>query len=169
MSYTLSIYRGCKNWMTVQVDSKNHLNWNTILLPTLGLCAFGYNSTLADPGGARDPPPGVQILSFSCSFQQKSWKIIALLKVGAAPRENPGSATAVTSILIQSLTNWSLHYNLFGCQFHNGNYQKTTAVGEKALLSHGMMWLLFGSTLTPCRKFNKFCLLQDQKIPTGFL
>ena len=38
-------------------------------------------------------PPGVQILSFSCSFQQKNLKIIALLGVGAPPRENPGSVT----------------------------------------------------------------------------
>ena len=35
-------------------------------------------------GGARDASPlGVQILSFSCSFWQKNWKIIALLGVGA--------------------------------------------------------------------------------------
>ena len=44
--------------------------------------------------GARDAPE-VQILSFSCSFRQKIWKIIALLGVGAppAPQENPESAT----------------------------------------------------------------------------
>ena len=35
-------------------------------------------------GGARDaPPPGVQILSFLCSFWQKNCKIIAVLGVGA--------------------------------------------------------------------------------------
>ena len=40
-------------------------------------------------------PLGVQILSFSCSFQEQRWKIIALLGVGAPPPpgENPGSAT----------------------------------------------------------------------------
>ena len=32
-------------------------------------------------------PPGVQILSFSCSFLQKNWKIIALLGVGAPLRK----------------------------------------------------------------------------------
>ena len=37
-------------------------------------------------GGARDVrPPGVQILSFPCSFQPKIYKIIALLGVGAPP------------------------------------------------------------------------------------
>ena len=38
---------------------------------------------LADPNGG-DAPPGVQILSFSCS-----------LGVGAPPQENPGSATEI--------------------------------------------------------------------------
>ena len=47
-------------------------------------------------GGAPGTrPPGVQILSFSCSFRQKNWKIIALLGVGAPPGENPGSATVI--------------------------------------------------------------------------
>ena len=51
---------------------------------------------LADLRGAPGmrPPWGVQILSFSCSFWEKNWKIIALLGVGAAPGENPRSATA---------------------------------------------------------------------------
>ena len=54
--------------------------------------------TLADQrggGGARDAhrPLGVQILSFSCSFWQKNCKIIAVLRVGAPPRGNPGSPT----------------------------------------------------------------------------
>ena len=39
-------------------------------------------------GGTRDArPPGVQILSFSCSFQQKFEKIIPILGVGAPPLE----------------------------------------------------------------------------------
>ena len=66
---------------------------------------FVFNNQLANMvsvadlrGGARDahPPPGAQILSFSCSF----WEILANLYVGAPPGEltppprgNPGSAT----------------------------------------------------------------------------
>ena len=46
-------------------------------------------------GGARDAPPGVQILSFSCSFLQNICKLIALLGVGHPPQENPGSATGL--------------------------------------------------------------------------
>ena len=37
-----------------------------------GICLALLDSALADlRGGARDAPPGVQILSFSCSFWQK--------------------------------------------------------------------------------------------------
>ena len=53
---------------------------------------FNENS-LADPRGRQGRPLRVQILSFSCGFQQKIWKIIAHLGVGAPPGENPGSAT----------------------------------------------------------------------------
>ena len=60
----------------------------------------GRPNAVADlRGGAGDapPPPGVQILSISCSF----WEILAKLYVGAPPpgelapppRGNPGSAT----------------------------------------------------------------------------
>ena len=52
-------------------------------------------------GGGRQgraPPLGVQILSFSCSFRQKNWKIIVLLGVGASPPgENPGSTTVLVT------------------------------------------------------------------------
>ena len=50
-------------------------------------------------GSARDFPPGVQIISFSCSFCQTNWKIIALWELAHLPRENPGSATGINSIL----------------------------------------------------------------------
>ena len=49
-------------------------------------------------GGARDarpPPLGAQILSFSCSFQQKSRKIIGYWELAPPPGENPGSATDI--------------------------------------------------------------------------
>ena len=42
--------------------------WEILDLP------LGYS--FVDPGGARDAPPGVQLLSFSCTFQQKTCKII---------------------------------------------------------------------------------------------
>ena len=50
-------------------------------------CSYGHLLPLVDPRGApgTHAPLGVQILSFSCSFRQKNWKIIALLGVGAAP------------------------------------------------------------------------------------
>ena len=41
----------------------------------------------------RAPPLGAQILSFSCSFQQKVEKIIPLWELAPPPQENPGSAT----------------------------------------------------------------------------
>ena len=44
--------------------------------------------------GTRAPPPGVQILSFSCSFQQIIRKIIGFWELAPPPGENPGSATA---------------------------------------------------------------------------
>ena len=37
---------------------------------------------LADPRGGPGTPPGVQILSFSCSFRQKVEKIIPLWELG---------------------------------------------------------------------------------------
>ena len=43
--------------------------------------------------------PGVQILSFSCSFRQ----IIALFGFDAPPQENPGSATVLECILVSIL------------------------------------------------------------------
>ena len=45
-------------------------------------------------GGTRDARPllGVQILSFSCSFQQIIRKIIGLWELAPPPGENPGSA-----------------------------------------------------------------------------
>ena len=55
----------------------------------------GYQTIGGSKGGARDaPPPGVQILSFLCSFWQKNCKIIAVLELAPPPRGNPGSATA---------------------------------------------------------------------------
>ena len=37
--------------------------------------------------------PRIQILSFSCSFRQKIWKIIGLWQLADPTQENPGSAT----------------------------------------------------------------------------
>ena len=48
-------------------------------------------------GGARDTLPirpiGVQILSFSCSFRQKNWKITPIWELAPPSHDNPGSAT----------------------------------------------------------------------------
>ena len=53
--------------------------------------------------GAREAPPGVQILSFSCSFQQKLQNNrfnTPILGVGATPPwENPRTATGYCLIL----------------------------------------------------------------------
>ena len=46
-------------------------------------------------GGVRDacPPPGIQILSISCSFRENLACSRPPWRVHAPPRENPGSAT----------------------------------------------------------------------------
>ena len=50
-------------------------------------------------GRAHSPaPPGVQILSFPCSFRQKNLQNNPNLELAHPPRENPGSATAVVAI-----------------------------------------------------------------------
>ena len=41
---------------------------------------------------------GVQILSFSCSFQQIIRKIIGFWELAPPPGENPGSATGMISV-----------------------------------------------------------------------
>ena len=48
-------------------------------------------------GGVRDarPPPGVQILSISCSFRENLACSRPPWRVHAPPRENPGSATGL--------------------------------------------------------------------------
>ena len=62
---------------------------------------FSYRP-LADPEGVRDVrPPGVQIISFSCSFWQKVCKIIAL-PGGTPPQENPRSTTVDQHYKIQT-------------------------------------------------------------------
>ena len=59
-------------------------------------------SALVDPGVAGTcallPTPGVQILSFPCSFRQKNLQNNPNLELAHPPRENPGSATAVVGI-----------------------------------------------------------------------
>ena len=54
-----------------------------------------YTFPLADLRGepGKRTTPGVQILSFSCSFWQKNCKIISIWELAQPPRENPGSAT----------------------------------------------------------------------------
>ena len=64
-------------------------SWFLLILTTL------LNIGGSKGGGARDAPPGVQILSFSCSFWQKIDKIIAFRELAPPPGENPGSATVV--------------------------------------------------------------------------
>ena len=54
---------------------------------------IAFDVSIGGSKGEPGTPPGVQILSFSCSFQQKICKIIALSTVGAPPQENPGFAT----------------------------------------------------------------------------
>ena len=54
--------------------------------------------TVAGPGGARDPPPSVQIISFSCSFWQHFCKIIGW----RPPLGNPGSGTERIFVNIKS-------------------------------------------------------------------
>ena len=69
------------------------------------------NLPLADlGGGARDarPPLGVQILSFSCSFQQIIRKIIDFWELAPPPGENPGSATVYRG-RVQNVTVWIRH------------------------------------------------------------
>ena len=51
-----------------------------------------WTMTVADQGGARNSPP-VQILLFSCSFQQKNFNIIGLGGWPSPFLGNPGSAT----------------------------------------------------------------------------
>ena len=48
-------------------------------------------------GGSKEAPPGVRILSFSCSFWQKVEKIIPLWEL-EPPQENPGSANGKLSL-----------------------------------------------------------------------
>ena len=48
----------------------------------MGIC---YHWRIQGGAPGTRAPLGVQILSFSCSFRQKNWKIIALLGVGAPP------------------------------------------------------------------------------------
>ena len=60
----------------------------------LDFFCFEWHASEGSKGGAGTPP-GIQILSISCSF----WEILAKLYVGAPgswrpPRGNPGSATA---------------------------------------------------------------------------
>ena len=50
----------------------------------------------------RAPPPGVQILSFSCSFQLKIRKIIGFWELAPPPGENPGSATEYGPIMAKN-------------------------------------------------------------------
>ena len=79
--------------------SKSNWFWNTDLMWFWG---NGFSQkvtmTLADLRGGRQgrapPPPGVQILSFSCSFQLKIRKIIGFWELAPPPGENPRSATA---------------------------------------------------------------------------
>ena len=47
--------------------------------------------------GVLGTPPGVQILSFLCSFRQKKLQNNPDMGVGAPSRENPGSATDVST------------------------------------------------------------------------
>ena len=92
----------------------------TTLTTFMGKSLTHQSSPLADPRrapGTPPPPPGVQILSFLCSFRPKIWEIIAILGVGAPHRENPGSATALNihkSVTQPStltiFTGQSLHY-----------------------------------------------------------
>ena len=79
-----------------EADCRQVGSWHSTEMPSCYRPQRSCGKALADPRGAPGTraPPGVQILSFSCSFRQKNWKIIALLGVGAPPGENPGSATA---------------------------------------------------------------------------
>ena len=50
-------------------------------------------------GRQGSTPTGVKLPSFSWSFWQKNWKIIAVLGVRAPPRKNPGFATALIIVI----------------------------------------------------------------------
>ena len=57
--------------------------------------------SVADPRGRQGgTPPGVQVLSFSCSFRPKICKIIPIWELTHPPLENPGSATEEFQILV---------------------------------------------------------------------
>ena len=75
---------------------------------------FKHRSISVTIGGSKGgrqgrAAPGVQILSLSCSFRPKNWKIIALLGVGQLPRENPGSATGYCSIKMKKCAKLHLY------------------------------------------------------------
>ena len=58
-------------------------------------------------GGARDArPPGGPNSFIFMQFSAKIWKIIAILRVGAPPGENPGSATAYELLFTKTTHNY---------------------------------------------------------------
>ena len=62
---------------------------------TVACVKFKHSRPLANLGGGAPGTcaPGVQIISFSCSFQQNNWKIRDFGELAPPPGENPGSAT----------------------------------------------------------------------------
>ena len=84
-------------------------------------------STVIGGSKGRGHVPGVQILSFSCSFRQKNLQNNHNLGVGAPPRENPGSATGTIE----------------GCEFYdskNGQRSREGNVYSRVCLSvHGVV------------------------------
>ena len=60
---------------------------------TIQLCVCS-DGCKGEPG-THNPPPPVQIYSFSCSFRQFFCKVIYLLELELPPQGNPGSATGM--------------------------------------------------------------------------
>ena len=58
-------------------------------------------------------PPGVQILSVSCTFQQKICKIIPIWELAHPHRENPGSATASNLPWSNKTSQWNSRRDVY--------------------------------------------------------
>ena len=84
------------------------------------VCLYGWQWYAPIIGGSRGgregrtPPPGVQILSISCSFRENLACSRPPWRVHAPPRENPGSATA--NKLVRFNTHSILISHLVSCE-----------------------------------------------------
>ena len=106
MCFSVNGHRGVlyKLYIRIELVNKGHfwyknIHQNVLYYTNIILMCYlqrTYIYTLADPGGAADPPMGSNSFIFTCIFAKKRprWRSASPPMARRPPTGNPGSATA---------------------------------------------------------------------------